>query len=617
MLQRHRSSLALAALAVALSVTAAACGASVTYVPCDEGFESCEGECVALASDPNNCGACGNACAGGQACSQGFCGDIVCAAPDVDCNGECSDLLHDHDDCGSCGVDCGAMFCENGSCVESCTPGLATCDGSCIDTLSDPDNCGNCGIVCPNVCVNGTCAATCSGGLTECNGACVDTFTNPQSCGFCGNVCPSGLCQQAGCVDSPCDEPVCGICEVATLPSSVPFSITGNTSFAADSFVPPCTGTAANEVLHVFTAPVSDFYSFDSIGTEYDSVLAMLDPDTCSVVDCNDDTFGVDAQVGLFLNAGQTIYVVMDGFDNGFYQLTVNNGSGCPGNLTECDGNCVDTDFDQLHCGGCFNACDFDESCQFGFCETFCGDECGACNVVDLPSVVPQTFSSSTSGLDDVWFPSCGFGSSSEQVHRFFAPTAGSYTFSTAGSGFDTVLSVLDSFSCGELGCNDNFGGFATSSVTVPLGADQPVLIAVDGNGVSGAYDLSISSGPPPMCPTAALGATLPITVSGSTAGAINAFSSSCSPGANAPDNTYTFTAPASQQYTIDTIGSSYDTIVHVLDGTCAGTSLACDDDAGGGTDSLVSLFLNAGQTVTIVVDGFGGNFGSYVLHVQ
>jgi hypothetical protein len=152
--------------------------------------------------------------------------------------------------------------------------------------------------------------------------------------------------------------------------------------------------------------------------------------------------------------------------------------------------------------------------------------------------------------------------------------------------------------------------------VTLPLSAGQEVLVSVDGNGVDGFYNLSVSSAAAPMCPTSTLGSVLPITVSGSTASAANGFSPSCSPGA-APDHTFSFTAPTSKDYIIDTMGSSYDTVLHVLGGSCAGPTLACDDDGGGGASSVVSLFLNAGQSVTIIVDGFGSSSGSYLLHVQ
>ena len=39
--------------------------------------QSCNGACVNLQSDPANCGACGNACASGEACTDGDCLPLV------------------------------------------------------------------------------------------------------------------------------------------------------------------------------------------------------------------------------------------------------------------------------------------------------------------------------------------------------------------------------------------------------------------------------------------------------------------------------------------------------------------------------------------------------------
>jgi len=661
LVRRFRLLVGFATLALGLAASFSACTSTVVVTACQDDEANCDGECVDLDSDPDHCGGCASQCSLGDSCVQGTCGTGECLPPDVDCSGACVDLNADHDNCGGCGIDCGALFCESGGCVSSCSIGLTPCDGACVNTQTDPDNCGNCAIECPGVCTQGECAAgcefgvecngfcvdvksdpqncgdcniacgfdqqcldgfcqggECDGGLSECFGECVDIFSDPQNCGFCGNDCgPGAFCQNAGCSLPPCDENVCGICEVAFLPSATPFSVTGNTSTTSNFFVPPCTNTQANEVLHVFTAPADDFYTFNMVGTQFDSVLSLLDPGSCGVIDCNDDTIGLAAQIQTFIGTGETVFIVVDGFSDGLYQLNVTSGDQCAGGLTECDDQCVDINFDQNHCGGCFQPCGVNASCDFGFCESFCNDACGACSILDLPFGVPLTFQNSTSGLSDAMFPSCALGSSSEQVHRFFAPSAGSYTFSTSGSAFDTVLSLMDPASCGELACNNDFGGFQTSSATVVLGAGQEVLVSVDGNGGSGFYNLSISSGAPPVCPTSTLGTALPITVSGSTSGAGNGFVPACS-SSNAPEHTFTFTAPISKLYNFDTIGSSFDTVLSVLGGTCSGASLGCDDDgAGFGTASLVSVFLNAGQTVTVIVDGFGGGSGSYVLHVQ
>ena len=47
----------------------------------------CNGACVDITTDPNNCGGCGNVCPAGQDCVNGACQSPRCAAPTTDCGG--------------------------------------------------------------------------------------------------------------------------------------------------------------------------------------------------------------------------------------------------------------------------------------------------------------------------------------------------------------------------------------------------------------------------------------------------------------------------------------------------------------------------------------------------
>jgi hypothetical protein len=125
--------------------------------------------------------------------------------------------------------------------------------------------------------------------------------------------------------------------------------------------------------------------------------------------------------------------------------------------------------------------------------------------------------------------------------------------------------------------------------------------------------------GTPAPCPQNDLGSTLPVSVSGTTAGGTNSVEgASCGDGGDgAPDVTYQWMAPAAGSYVIDTSGSSYDTVLYVRDGSCSGTELACNDDTGGTLQSQVTVNLAASQTILIVVDGYAGASGSYNLHIN
>jgi len=142
------------------------------------------------------------------------------------------------------------------------------------------------------------------------------------------------------------------------------------------------------------------------------------------------------------------------------------------------------------------------------------------------------------------------------------------------------------------------------------------VYISVDANnGFGGFYNLSITGAAQPACPTLALPSSVPQTISGNTLGGGNAYQPNCT-SSNAPEHTFTFTAPTTKSYTIDTIGSNYDTVLFVLNAACFGQQIACNDDTFN-LDSQVIVPLTAGQTITIVVDGFSGQSGSYALHIQ
>lgn len=97
--------------------------------------------------------------------------------------------------------------------------------------------------------------------------------------------------------------------------------------------------------------------------------------------------------------------------------------------------------------------------------------------------------------------------------------------------------------------------------------------------------------------------------ITGTTVGKSNDFNPSCA-SSRAPDVSYTWTAPSTSIYTFSTAGSSYDTVLQIRSFTDSSVILACNDDAEDTPQSLLDLFVAAGTTVIVVVDGVGTEAG-------
>jgi hypothetical protein len=239
----------------------------------------------------------------------------------------------------------------------------------------------------------------------------------------------------------------------------------------------------------------------------------------------------------------------------------------------------------------------------------------GACPDVDLGSDLPVSVMGDTSLGDNTEDSTCGGTVTNDDLYLFTATDAGLYRIQTTGSAADTILFLLED-GCGgaEIACNDDATEATTDSFLLqPLEAGQVVLVGVDGN-EEGAYQLDIEF---LACPAEDLGNSVPQSVDGSTVGYPDILSATnCMSDGTAPDYTFEFTAPETATYTFDTGGSAYDTYLYVQDMACNGPELACNDDAIG-LQSEVSVDLVQDQTVVIVVSGYSGQSGSFVLNLQ
>ncbi len=121
---------------------------------------------------------------------------------------------------------------------------------------------------------------------------------------------------------------------------------------------------------------------------------------------------------------------------------------------------------------------------------------------------------------------------------------------------------------------------------------------------------------------TAVVIPSIPFADTGNTCGFVNDYDESCPyTGSTSPDVVYAFTP--SEWTTIDVVlcDSAYDTKVYIYENEVTPLPLVCNDDAIGcgpsGYQSRLQLVaLTPGYTYYIVVDGYAGDCGDYLIHI-
>ena len=204
------------------------------------------------------------------------------------------------------------------------------------------------------------------------------------------------------------------------------------------------------------------------------------------------------------------------------------------------------------------------------------------------------------------------------------APRSGPVAIDTIGSTFDTILGVYTGNAVSALAyvaANDDWGGDLPSRVIFEAAADTPYRIAVDGyNGAIGNVVVHIISPGNDIFVDAVEIGGFRTSVIGHNIGASKESGEPNHAGnSGGRSGWWTWTAPSNVTVTLDTIGSSFDTLLAVYRGNSIQslTPVVADDQSGGHDSSRLFFSALSGITYRIAVDGFLGQFGTITLNLQ
>ena len=290
-----------------------------------------------------------------------FIGDGWCDEGSAGVNFNCEEFSYDAGDCsGGTGSDADGT---GGGCepleVEDCD---GTCQLSAIVSLYLGDgDCNEGGIFEPNLnCADwsydsgdctggssdgGTPSGSCPDGESEdCAGVCVadSTIASWRGDGFCDD---GSYGADLDCAEFSFDDGDCGSsggtgdsgtpieCTGDYLGSVTGDSVaTGSTTLGASMYSPSCglTGHDSPDAAYFWFPPSTGPYTFSTVGSDFDTVIAVYESDCSTELACNDDdwTSGTStSSVELHVSSGSSYVIVVDGYyfySEGSYVLNIN-----------------------------------------------------------------------------------------------------------------------------------------------------------------------------------------------------------------------------------------------------------------------------------------------------
>jgi len=377
-----------------------------TIVKCKELFADCNNDpndgCETNLRDIHNCGECGKECtvsAGSEpTCSSGVCKVNVCPPGKADCDSnpaDCETDITTTQNCGACGNVCAGPNVNQWACVASggqyacqitaCAQNWGNCngqigDGCEVNLNSATDHCGSCGGKCSThnataqACNNGQCIPTCIDGFKDCNGprpgatddGCETNVRTPQNCGACGTTCAPAH------ATPDCSLGICGIksCETDWV------NCDGNVA----------TGCEINISLHVdHCGGCSRICSANHIPTRACSGGQCTGACESGWADCNNNKQTDGCETNISTNISTCGGCNLACSANHVPSRTCVGGKcsgGCESGWADCDGNkqsngCeTSINSNVSHCGGCNLSCSANHvpspTCTGGQCTGGC-----------------------------------------------------------------------------------------------------------------------------------------------------------------------------------------------------------------------------------------------------
>ena len=371
----------------------------------------------------------------------------------------------------------------------------------------------------------------------------------------------------------------------------------GSTDLINEYSCDPSLDESGSEYIYVFEAPLAGEYTITLTGLTADLDLFILnevDPDSCDPNECvaySDNSGTSDESVSITAGApGDVGYFVVDGFEGAASDYTIE--VSCPDGLCGDTSDAVDT-----------------LDCVF---DTISGDNSAGDSVIDE------------------WTGCTTADNTGPEVFYAFTPNVtGDYTVELTGLSADIDLFVVEADeatgACDVEACLDDSraGGSSDEEIFIALESGVTYFLVVDGyNGNSSSFDLSIT------CPECADNYALNCISSyddwttdfGSNDWQDYGASGNCASFTESgPEYVYIFNSAVSGDVTIDLDidDPSDDLDLFVLE---AATDGGCDPDqclessTSTGDEQVVITGVVPGETYYIVVDGFSGDSGDYII---